>query len=108
MGCSLIITGYLVMVMSHDLMEIGHMLVLISHGFVCLHMLMRFHYKYSEGPTLVGCIWFNAILFSVRDCCLELYIVLVGKYKQINTYYTSYTQSKVPQHHYLTKACMSP
>ena len=46
-GCSFIITGYLVMVMSqvlmvmnHELMIISHVRMLISHVFVCLHMLM--------------------------------------------------------------------
>ena len=51
-GSSYIITGCLVMVMSHvlmvsshEVMEISHVLMLISHV-CCLHnMLMRFHYK---------------------------------------------------------------
>ncbi len=40
------------MVMSHVLMEISHVLMLISHVFVCLHMLMRFHYKLEWGNYL--------------------------------------------------------
>ena len=48
-GCSFIITGYLVMVMSHEVMEISHVLMLISHVCICLHMLMRFHYNLEWG-----------------------------------------------------------
>ena len=29
----------------NEVVEISHVLMLISHVFVCLHMLMRFHYK---------------------------------------------------------------
>ncbi len=36
---------YMLMVMSHEVMEISHVLMLFSHVFVCLHILMRFHYK---------------------------------------------------------------
>ncbi len=40
------VISHVLMVMSHVLMEISHVLMLIiSHVFVCLHMLMRFHYK---------------------------------------------------------------
>ncbi len=44
---SFIISGYLVMVMSHVLMVMSHDVMEISHMFVCLHMLMGFHYKFE-------------------------------------------------------------
>ncbi len=68
-GCCSILTSHMLMLMSHDLMvmshevmETSHVLMLISHVYVCLHMLMRFHYKLEWGNyLLLGIMFFSMV-----------------------------------------------
>ncbi len=63
------IMSHVLMEISHVLMEISHVPMLISHVFVCLHMLMRFHYKLEWGNYQAqgGILDFYTTLLQIGD-----------------------------------------